>query len=370
MLKNLYGPSFYDILVIALNKVLPSFNEDKFKSLIFNEQFQHMELKERMRHTTLVLHGFMPAQFKDAVEVIYQLISELRQMGRGEDELAFIFLPDYLEVYGIDDYDAAIPALEFVTQFVSCEFAVRPFLIKYFDKMMPQMKLWSLHESAKVRRLATEGSRPRLPWAMAIPMLKKDPTLILPILENLKNDPSESVRRSVANNLNDISKDNPAVVLSLAKKWLGHGKETDAIIKHGCRTLLKQGHSEILSHYGLDTEGLLVADFKINTPLVSMGEAVAFSFTIQNANTAQKTIRLEYGLYYQKANGTLARKVFKISERIYKGGEHTVIERKQSFRPITTRVFYPGEHQLSLIINGEEQKDSIKSFELLAKLLS
>jgi 3-methyladenine DNA glycosylase AlkC len=366
MLKNLYGPAFYDILVDALNKILPSFNEHKFKSLIFNEQFEYMELKERMRHTTLALHEFMPAHFTDAVDIIYQLINELRQLGRGEDELAFIFVPDYLEVYGIADYDASIPALEFVTQFVSCEFAVRPYLIRYFDKMMAQMKLWSLHENAKVRRLATEGSRPRLPWAMAIPMLKKDPSLVLPILENLKNDPSESVRRSVANNLNDISKDNPQVVLRLANEWLGHGKETDAIIKHGCRTLLKRGHSEILWHYGLDTEGLLIAGFEINTPVVTMGEAVGFSFAIQNANNAPKTIRLEYGMYFQKANGTLARKVFKISERIFKGGERTVIKRKQSFRPITTRVYYPGLHQLSLIINGEEQKSSIKSFELLA----
>ncbi|MBG6233862.1 3-methyladenine DNA glycosylase AlkC [Pedobacter sp. CAN_A7] len=370
MLKNLYGTAFYVSVATALSKVLPAFDSVKFKSLIFNEQFQHMELKERMRHTTLVLHEFMPAQFTAAVPVIYKLINELRQMGRGEDELAFIFLPDYLEVYGIDDFQASVPALEFVTQFVSCEFAVRPFLIKYFDQMMEQMKLWSRHESAKVRRLATEGSRPRLPWAMAIPQLKKDPALILPILENLKNDPSESVRRSVANNLNDISKDNPEVVLLLAKEWLGHSKETDAIMKHGCRTLLKQGHADILSHYGLDTEGLLVTDFKMKTPLVMMGDAMAFSFSIQNTNTASKTIRLEYGLFYKKANGTLARKVFKISERIYKAGERVVIERKQSFRPITTRVFYPGEHQLSLIINGEEQKDTIKSFELLAKLLS
>ena len=231
---------------------------------------------------------------------------------------------------------------------------------------MVQMRQWSLHESAKVRRLATEGSRPRLPWAMGIPMLKIDPSLILPILGNLKNDPSESVRRSVANNLNDISKDNPEVVLRLAKEWLGQSKETDALVKHGCRTLLKQGHAGILNHYGLDTIGLVFTDFYISTPIVNMGDAMTFSFFIQNNNAADKTLRLEYGLYYKKANGTLARKVFKISERIYKGAERVVIERKQSFRPITTRVFHSGEHQLSLIINGEEQKDSIKTFELLA----
>jgi len=370
MLKNLYGPAFYDTLSNALNKVLPSFDVVRFKSLIFNEQFQQMELKERMRHTTIAMHEFMPEAFTDAVLVIHQLIKELRAIGRGEDELAFIFLPDYIEVYGIDDYENAVPALEFVTRFITCEFGVRPFLIRYFDQMMAQMKVWSFHESAKVRRLATEGSRPRLPWAMAIPQLKKDPALILPILENLKSDPSESVRRSVANNLNDISKDNPEVVLRLAKAWLGHSKETDAIIKHGCRTLLKQGHSEILRHYGLDTEGLVIAGFQISTPVVNMGDALAFSFEIKNNTANAKTVRLEYGLYYQKANGKLARKVFKISERVYHGGESALISRKQSFRHITTRVFYAGEHQLSLIVNGEEQTENIKSFELAVNLLS
>ena len=137
-------------------------------------------------------------------------------------------------------------AIEFITQFITCEFAVRPFLLKYGDKMMNQMRAWSLHKSHKVRRLASEGSRPRLPWAMAIPALKKNPMPVLTILENLKNDPSESVRRSVANNLNDISKDRPGMVLKIANAWKGQNKETDAIVRHGCRTLLKHGHPEVL----------------------------------------------------------------------------------------------------------------------------
>ncbi|MGY0037975.1 DNA alkylation repair protein [Pedobacter sp. NJ-S-72] len=133
-----------------------------------------------------------------------------------------------------------------ITQFISCEFAVRPFLAKYGGQMMIRMEKWSLHESHKVRRLASEGSRSRLPWAMAVPGLKKDPSPILPILENLKNDPSEWVRKSVANNLNDISKDHPEIVIAIANRWKGLSKETDAIIKHGCRSLLKQGHAKIL----------------------------------------------------------------------------------------------------------------------------
>lgn len=366
-LKDIYSPVFYNRLANVLTQVLPSFDQQQFFALIFNPAFHYMELKERMRHTTCVVHEFMPQSYPDAVHYLYLMINKFRQLEYGEDALAFIFLPDYLEVYGLEDYETSVQAFEFVTQFITCEYGVRPFIIRYFKQMMETMQSWSLHESPKVRRLATEGSRPRLPWAMAIPQLKKDPSPILPILENLKNDPSEIVRRSVANNLNDISKDNPAVVLRIAKEWVGQTNEMDAIIKHGCRTLLKQGHTEILSHYGLDSDGLVLTDFSIDTPQVTIGDALSFSFGIQNTTGSSKTVRLEYGLYYFKANGKLAKKVFKISERIYQPGEKAVIERKQSFKLITTRVFYAGPHQLSMIINGAEQINAIQSFELLSQ---
>jgi 3-methyladenine DNA glycosylase AlkC len=360
LLKDLYSPEFYNTLANAMKTVLPSFNKQKFLEQIFTSDFLGKELKARMRHTSVVLHEFMPADFKKNVEIIYKLIQYLKKKGIGEDGLAYMFLPDYIEVYGIDHFDDSMKAIETTTQFVSCEFAVRPFLIKYGDRMITQMKLWSLHKNDKVRRLASEGSRPRLPWAMAIPALKKDPSPILPLLENLKNDPSEWVRRSVANSINDIAKDHPDLVIMLARKWKGFSKETDAIIKHGSRTLLKKGHVEILSHYGLKSKNVEVSDFKINTPSVKMGGHLDFSFRILNKDRKKQTIRLEYGLYYNKANNQLTRKVFKISEKIYGPGAIVEVSRRQSFRKITTRTFYPGKHRLSLIVNGEEK--AVKNF--------
>jgi 3-methyladenine DNA glycosylase AlkC len=355
LLKDLYSPSFYKALANALAAVVPSFNKQRFISLVFSTDFAEKELKARMRHTTEVLHNFIPADFKGAVKVIEKLVDHLRKGGTGEDELAFMFLPDYIELYGIDDFETAVGALETVTQFVSCEFAVRPFLLKYNDKMISRMKKWSKHENFKVRRLASEGSRPRLPWAMGIPALKKDPSPILPILENLKNDPSEWVRRSVANSLNDIAKDHPELVINLARKWKGISKETDAVIKHGSRTLLKKGHAGILSHYGLKNKLVQVSDFHILTPQVKIGDELNFTFQILNGDRKAQTIRLEYGLYYRKANGQWTKKVFKISEKKYEAGEKIRVERKQSFKKITTRVFYPGSHQLSVIVNGGEK---------------
>lgn len=363
VLKDIYSPIFYDKLADTLVQTIPSFEKKMFIAQIFDDSFSQKELKDRMRHTTKVLRNFMPDDFGSAADILEKTIVLLRKNQQGEDSLAYIFLPDYIEMYGLEDYENAIRSIEFVTQFISCEFAVRPFIIKYGDQMIHQMKKWSLHESHKVRRLASEGSRPRLPWAMALPELKKNPEAILPLLENLKNDPSEYVRRSVANSLNDIAKDHPHMVLAVAQKWKGHSKETDAIIKHGSRTLLKQGHPEILSHYGLDSKGLEITGFTITTPKVRIKENLEFVFAVENTNDKPKNIRLEYAVYYNKANGQLSKKVFKISERIYLSGQKESITRKQSFKLITTRKFYPGLHKLSLIINGDEKNTGI--FELI-----
>lgn len=363
-IKDIYSPAFYNRFAGLLEQTLPDFNKEEFIRQIFTEAFKTMEWKQRMQHTTIVFHVFLPKDFPKAVKGIENVITQLRKEHIGEDNLAYIFLADYIGTYGLDDFETSVQALEFVTQFISCEFAVRPFILKYGNRMIDQMVRWSKHENYKVRRFSSEGSRPRLPWAMAIPALKKDPSPLLPLLENLKNDPSEFVRRSVANNLNDIAKDHPDIVLSIAKKWRGGSKETDAIIKHGSRTLLKQGHAEILEVYGLDGKNFSVTNLEITTPQVTIGDSLEFSFTINNANDSRRMVRLEYGIYYMKSKGHLARKVFKISEKEYKAGVKINVSRKQSFKLITTRTFYPGLHQLSIIVNGDEKV--IDNFEIIS----
>jgi 3-methyladenine DNA glycosylase AlkC len=356
LLKDIYSKDFYNTFSQILEEVLPAFNKKEFLKSIFDKNWKDKALKERMKHTTFVLHSIFPGDFKKATKTIEQIIQRLRHHKITESSLEFMFLPDYIETYGIDHFDAAVKAIETVTQFTSCEFAVRPFILKYGDKMIGQMHQWSTHQSQHVRRLASEGSRPRLPWAMALPALKNNPKPILPILENLKNDPSEYVRRSVANNLNDIAKDNPDIVINIAKEWKGHSKETDAIIKHGCRTLLKQGHSDILHYFDLsDHPDLKVTNFKVLTPSIKIGESLAFSFLLHNASKQIQTTRIEYGIHYLRNNGQLSKKVFKISERQLQPDEKLEINRKQSFRIITTRQFYTGQQKISIIINGRER---------------
>ncbi|CAI2767743.1 DNA alkylation repair protein [Flavobacterium collinsii] len=356
LIKDIYSVAFYEKFGQAVAEVHPTFDKHKFIEAIYEGDFGQKEWKDRMKHTTVVLHQFMPQNFPEAISLLDKIIENLKKNSFTDSNLAFIFFADYIEMYGLDDFKTSTKAFVSITQFISCEFAVRPFILKYKEEMTDEMTKWSLHENHHVRRLASEGSRSRLPWAMAIPYLKKDPASILPILENLKNDPSEYVRRSVANNLNDIVKDNPQIVLKIARNWKGYSKETDGIIKHGCRTLLKQGHPEILSYYGLESTNIELSSFEIKTPIVKIGDYLQFHFHLNNKNNEPKTIRLEYAVHYRKAKGHLAKKVFKISEKIYLPNETIKVERNQSFKIITTRVFHTGKHQLSIIINGTESE--------------
>jgi 3-methyladenine DNA glycosylase AlkC len=362
LLKDIYSEPFYDRFSEVLNHTLTSFDRKSFKTLIFNDEFTSYELKQRMAHTAKVLGYFLDDDFGKATQTIRQIINTLRDTGIEEDSLEFMFLPEYIAMHGLDDYAHSISAIEFITQFTSCEFAVRPFILKYENRMLAQMQDWSKHENYRVRRLASEGSRPRLPWAIALPGLIKNPRPVLPILENLKQDASETVRRSVANHLNDISKDNPEIALKTAKKWHGKNGNTNAIVKHACRTLLKQGHPDVLKLFGFDSRHIVLNDFRINRKKVRLGGELEFSFSILNTHKKNQKVRLEYGVYYRKKNGGVSRKVFKISERDIEPGKPHIIKRKQSFRLITTRKYYTGGHQLSIIINGQESK--LKEFEL------
>ena len=290
--KNMYNKQFFDLFTKDLKLVIDDFDAHGFVSQVMDDEWEGRELKQRWIHITSILKKFLPADYKEAIAKILELLDHVKSTRPDFsviDDTKFglmleygVILNNYVEQYGLDDYETSVKAIEKITQFTSCEFVTHPFIIKYPDKMMKQMLVWSKHEHWGVRRLASEGCRPRLPWAMALPNLKKDPTPIIPILENLKNDPARFVRLSVANNLNDIAKDNPEIVIDLAKKWKGESKEVDWIIKHGCRTLLKQGIPEVMELFGFDSirNNISVEDFQISSPKVKVGDSLEFGFNL------------------------------------------------------------------------------------------
>ncbi|WP_080846312.1 DNA alkylation repair protein [Cytobacillus gottheilii] len=350
-LKDIYNELFIQKLIASIKNEYPPFQGEEFFSAIFDEQWEQRTLKERMRHITLKLNEGLPEDYEESLDILMKVAPHFKH-----EDLAAIIFPDYVEVFGLEHWEPSLAALEHFTMYSTSEFAVRPFIIKDLGKMAKQMEHWAISSHASVRRLASEGMRPRLPWGVALQSLKKDPSPIMPILELLKKDESLYVRKSVANNLNDISKDHPQLVLALAEKWLGTHPNTDWIIKHACRTLLKKGDPAALSLFGYSgAEGISVQNFRIENETIHIGGELLFSFAITSERTEPTPIRLEYRIHYAKALGKQSAKIFKITENTISKDKPLLYKKKQSFKDMTTRKHYPGDHTISILINGEEK---------------
>jgi len=345
LLKNVFDKKFIQKLASEIKEVYSEFNEKEFIKKIFNKEWNKKELKQRIRHISESMQNELPDSYKKSIKILKPV--SLKFTG-----LEHLIFPDFVELCGIDDLETSVHAMEYFTEGSSSEFPVRPFIIKYGNKMMKQMNAWSKSNNEHVRRLASEGCRPRLPWAIALPQFKKDPTLVLPILERLKSDKSEYVRRSVANNLNDISKDNPAIVIKIAKKWKGSNADTDKLVKHGCRTLLKSGEPKILTLFGYkEPEDIQVKKFKV-TKEIKMGKDIMFSFSLLTTKNNLGKLRIEYVVDFVRQNNKTGKKIFKISEGNYPESARE-ISKKHSFKKISTRRYYSGKHGISIIINGK-----------------
>ena len=354
--EQFYRRAFFEALIPTLQRHLPDLNKTRFLNEIFTDQWPDLELKERTRHVCLVFHQYLPQEFQVASKKLIKLAHELIADNSLQPEFGHIFLADYIAVFGLDHYPESMKAIEEVTQLMTCEFAVRPFLLKYPRKMPQQMYHWARHESPAVRRLASEGMRPRLPWGTGIPFLKKDPSPIFQILESLKNDPSEDVRRSVANNLNDISKDHPDVALDILTRWHQHQSAPQKLIKHAARTLLKKGDPRALVLFGFHgDEHVQIRNLNLTRKSLKIGEALGFQFDIWVGPGQEPKVRLEYAIHYVKANGRHSPKVFQVQEKVLPGGSSYEILRRQSFKDLTTRKHYPGEHILAILVNGIEK---------------
>jgi len=352
LLKNVYNYESLRELALDIQSVYNAFQVDGFLQSTMDGTWDDLELKDRIYQISINLGKYLPAEYSAAIGVIDKVVVNYGSWLDGFGG----FFPIFVELYGQDEinWELSIAALERYTQYASSELAVRPFIMKHEERMMAQMLAWSRHESEHVRRLASEGCRPQLPWAPALPKFKTDPSPILPILEQLKTDPSPHVRKSVANNLNDISKTHPDLVAKLAKEWYGENEHTNWIVKHGCRTLLKKGNREVLAIFGYDDiTSIEVEGFTLGETSVPIGADMPFSFSVSVKQAAK--VRLEYGIDYMKSNGKRNRKIFQISEVSLKENERKVYERKHSFADVSTRKHYPGIHSIALIVNGVER---------------
>ena len=344
-LKNLYSKEFIKKLANRLFLAFTNFEKENFINSIFDNSWQNLELKARMRHIAITINKYLPLSYKKQLEIL----KEVKKDFTGLEAMIF---QDFVEVFGLDDFDESMKALEVFTQDASSEFAIRQFILKNEEQTMNQMKIWAKSSNEHLRRLSSEGCRPRLPWAISLPLFKQNPTKPLEIIELLKNDKSLYVRKSVANNLNDISKDNPQLVIKFVKENLGNTKELDWICKHASRTLLKKGDKQILELFDYSKSNHInLIDFCYDKS-VNIDENLSFSFEI-NSDEIIGNIRIEYVIYYLKSNNIHNKKVFMISQNDIKSFSKK-FTKKQSFKNMTTRKHYLGKHFIAILINGEE----------------
>jgi len=349
VLKDLYfSREYVQQLAEVMEQVSAGFDGARFLELALDDAWADRELKDRMRHLSHCLHATLPADYPETLARLLQAAPSFRGLQ------AMVFC-DYVEVYGLEHWELSLPALGELTPLGSSEFAVRPYLDQNPERAMPYLRAWASDDDPAVRRLASEGSRPRLPWAMALPKFKQDPTPGIEILELLKDDPSEMVRKSVANHLNDISKDNPDAALEVAERWLGHSEERDWIVKHACRTLLKAGDRRALLLFGFgDPTHLQIENLTLERSSLAIGETLPLSFELVVETPDPCRVRLELGVYYRKARGQLSRKIFQLREATYAPGRHR-LARTHNFQERSTRKHHSGEHQLTIIVNGVEK---------------
>lgn len=348
-MKDGLGAAAVGRLAEAFAGILPGFPRERFAAEAL-DGIERLELKQRVHHLIGVLHRFLPADFPEAADLLVRL--------RGNTGLrGFTAWPiiDYVGEHGLGHPEKALAALKALTPLFSAEFALRPFLLEHQSLTLQTLETWCGDPDEHVRRLVSEGTRPRLPWGKRLPPFIDNPSPVIRLLEKLKDDPSAYVRRSVANNLNDIAKDHPDRVVALCKNWIcGAGPDRQRLVRHALRTLVKSGHPDVFGLLGHTTNPKLeLLSMGVTPEKILLGEAIEFRFALQSTSSKPQTVVIDYAIHHVKANGTTRPKVFKFRTLALAPGETVELAKRHAIKPITTRSYHPGRHAVELLVNGE-----------------
>ncbi|XOK13637.1 DNA alkylation repair protein [Agrobacterium tumefaciens] len=357
-LKEIFNREKLRHIADQTRAVHPQFDISAFMALA-TENLEALGIMQRMRQVATSLHATLPGDYARNIEI---LTAAAPGIGNG---FASISLPEYVALYGLDDFDLSMEALHYFTRFGSSEFAIRHFLQRDMARTLAVMETWSRHENEHVRRLASEGCRPRLPWSFQLKPLIDDPSPVTGILEAMKADEALYVRKSVANHLNDITKDNPAFVLALIDAWPKENPHTRWITRQALRTLIKKGDAAALAHLGAHEEAeIALAAFQVTPDKVALGNPVRISASFTSTAKRPQKLVIDYAVHYVKKSGDASAKVFKWKEIELQPGETCALSITRAIRDFTTRKHYPGLHRVDLMINGKLVAES--AFELVS----
>jgi 3-methyladenine DNA glycosylase AlkC len=345
-------------LANEIKSAYPVFKSKDFIYEVLND-FPKQELMQRIIGIRNQLYKYLPEDYSEAIKIILKALPEELDPNNTDNDFGdFIYAPYsyYVAEYGCNKKDLKISfkALEEITKRFSAEAALRDFLNKFPEETFKQVYNWSVSKNYHVRRLASEGTRPNLPWAKKI---KCDPKQFMSVLDVLHIDSTRYVTRSVANHLNDVSKVYPDLVIDTLIRWKKAKKqnqdEIGFIIKHALRTLIKNGNQKALKLLGLGGCEIEIREFKIHTPIVNVGRELKFSMAIKSKSKNDQRLRINYLIFYRKANGSLSPKVFNLTDKVLKKEEELNLNKSHIFKPMSTRVLYAGEHSLEIQINGK-----------------
>ena len=312
------------------------------------EALAPLELMARVELLADRLVGALPEDFEAAAGVLWAALESQTFTG-------WMTLPcgSYVARAGIDRPDVALPLLAGLTPRFSSEGPIRPFVERHPDVTYEHLRRWVLDPDEHVRRLVSEGTRPRLPWAPQLRSLIADPAPNLELLDQLVDDPSAYVRRSVANHLNDISKDHPDLAVDLARAWLARGDGAAWAARHGLRTLVKRGHPGALEALGVPTDADIgLRELTVDHDRVTIGDAVTFTFTLELDGLQEADAVVDYRVHYVGARGLLAPKVFKLTRRRLTPGRPVTVSRRHRFEHVSIRRILPGRHVIDVQVNG------------------
>lgn len=319
-------------------------------------KLEDLELKQRFAWVADQLRVYLPDDYPTALVILVEILDDADGRFEPIEDAGFRLLPIPTFVYrnGLGHLEASLDAMYVITRHTSCEGAIRPYIIQEPRATLARLHQWALDEDEHVRRLVSEGSRPRLPWWPQLTDLIADPTPSLALLEHLKDDTSMYVRRSVANHLNDIGKDHPELLLKRMELWcVDAGEERRWLINHALRSLVKAGDRRALAILGYGPTTVELEKLALHPMALEFGQELTFSFSLRNVGDEAQNLMVDFVMHFRKANGKTAPKVFKLKKMRLAAGEWAQIEKRFAIRPISTRKYYLGRQRLEIQVNGD-----------------
>ena len=359
--KNLLNPALVQTMAAHLKRVAPAFDVDTFTHLALNG-LEALEMKARSHQLASALEATLPADFDTAAGWLESTLAPPwaddrlgsdAPLQHGLEGWALWPVGEFIARRGLAQPERALAALHALTQRFSAEFAIRPFIAQHPTVAFKFLHRWLADPSAHVRRLVSEGSRPRLPWGLQLKALVADPSPTAPLLLALQDDPSEYVRRSVANHLNDVAKSHPHRVAEWLETHLpGASAQRQRLLRHASRGLIKQGDPRVLAAWGLGQafEGELA--FTLGPAALTVGERLQLHLVLHSRSATPQALAIDYAVHHVKANGSRSPKVFKGWQLVLAAGEQRVLVKTHSMKAVTTRRYHAGEHAIELLVNG------------------